>query len=460
MNSTNNQLLVLGLGISGYAAAELALVNGYNITVLDENDSPELRERAATLKERGASAVLDYSDSQSFKVNPDFVVISPGIGPGSSLWHVAENCDCPVISEIEFAFRYVNCPIIAVTGTNGKSTTVELINYCLQHSGYRSQATGNVGFPLSEAVRKYRSLDYLVVEVSSFQLERIQQFKPDVAVFLNLSPDHLDRHKSVEEYYETKTSLFSNMTDARNTVVRKDLLTNAAVKRKLPAESNPVTFSADEDEDNEFFLKDNQTLCQKTSDGSVQVLCDRKDLRLRGRHNIENVLAAFAVGYCLDIQPETLRDAATHFPPHPHRLELINVREGIQYFNDSKATNPDSMARAIGAVADETKGSIVLIAGGLDKGLDFSEIKPLLAEHVKEVELIGKCRQRLAEEWRDTVTCRTFVSLESAVENALETAVYGDTVLLAPGCASQDMFKDYAERGETFNEIVKRRIGE
>mgnify|MGYP000659768557 CR=1 FL=1 len=368
MENDNKHLLILGLGISGYAAAELALMKGFRITVLDENDSPELRERADTLEERGGSALLDYSESQSIKCLPDLVVISPGIGPESPLGKVAEKFDCPVLSELEFAFRYATCPIIAVTGTNGKSTTVELINYCLQHSGYRSQAAGNVGFPLSEAVRKYSSLDFLVVEVSSFQLERTKQFEPDVGVLLNLSPDHLDRHTNTEQYYKTKASLFTNMSDARKAIVRKDLLSNLEVTKTLPGNSQPITFSVDDDNGNEFFLRNNQILCQGGGDGTCRELCARNELRLRGRHNMENVLATFAVGYCLGIQPETLLNAITHFPPHPHRLELINVRDGVQYFNDSKATNPDSMARAISAVAEETKGGIVLIAGGLDKG--------------------------------------------------------------------------------------------
>lgn len=459
-NKTESEILVLGLGVSGYAAAELALYHGSQVRIVDENDSPELREKAAALKERGVAVTLDYNPARHKTPEPELAIISPGIGEDSILWQTAQSLSCSVISEIEFAYRYARCPVIAVTGTNGKSTTVELINYCLQHCGYRSQAAGNVGYPFSEAVRRYPALDYVIVEASSFQLERIDRFTPQAAALLNLTPDHLDRHGTVDNYFRSKLQMFKNISDPRHIVIRSDLVELPLLRQVLPGGETPITFNTDTPAGVDFFLADDGNLVHRCPGGKLQVLCHRTDLRLRGRHNVENVLATFAVAACIGIDLGEMLGAVKTFPPHPNRLELINVRDGIQFFNDSKATNPDSTIRAIQSVAEETKGGIVLIAGGLDKGLAFSGVEPLLAEHVKEVELIGKCRQKLAEEWGQIVPCRIFASLESAVESALETAISGDTVLLSPGCASQDMFDNYIERGQTFNEIVKRRIGE
>jgi len=346
-----------------------------------------------------------------------------------------------------------------VTGTNGKSTTVELVTHCLRSLGRKAVAAGNIGLPLCEAVRKRGDLDFLVVEVSSFQLEHIQSFTPLVAGILNLSPDHLDRYPNAEAYYRQKLHLLANMKRADKVVLRQSLVDDPLVSGALPADgSRPTTFSA-ENPAADFFLNETGQLCGRRDD-RVEPLLDRGDLRLRGRHNVENVLAALAICKTAGFSPSKAASAAKVFAPSPHRIELVTARGGIRFINDSKATNPDAMCQAIRAVAEDTSGKILLVAGGLDKGLDFAEAKPLLAAHVREALLVGKCRQQLATQWGDAVSCRMHVSLAGAVAAALELATSGDTVLLSPGCASQDMFSDYAERGNRFSELIKRSVGE
>ncbi|MFO7821219.1 MAG: UDP-N-acetylmuramoyl-L-alanine--D-glutamate ligase [Lentisphaeria bacterium] len=457
MQTEPRKILILGLGISGRAAAHLAIQRGAEVTVLDERRNPELTDWAVGLESRGATVHLEWSDVQ-WQSQVDMAVISPGIAPASSLGKLAESLSCPVVSELEYGFRCASCPIIAVTGTNGKSTTVELMNYCLKQAGYRSVAAGNIGVALCEAVSKYRGLDYLVVEVSSYQLEKIEEFKPLVAALLNLSPDHLDRYLTVKDYYAAKMLLFKNMTQRERVVLRADLARQPLVKQSLPPGGHePITFTSDTDtiEESKFYLSADGGICLMTDGGRVK-LCDAGELRLRGRHNLENVLAVLAMGYAGGLEIKKLLPGIRKFPPSPHRLELVGVYDGVQFINDSKSTNPDSLTRALEAIGEETQGKVILLAGGLDKGLDLGIVKPYIARYVRNVFLIGKCREKLAELWGAAAPCQIFASLDNAFDAALESIEKGDTVLLSPGCASQDMFKDYADRGKCFSELIRR----
>lgn len=459
MCEKQRKILILGLGISGWAAAELALQQGNHVIVLDEQGGSELVDRAERLERRGAEVHLEWNH-RVWQKAADQAIISPGIAPASTLGRLAAALECPVVSELEYGFQYAPCPVLAVTGTNGKSTTVELLDHCLRHAGYRSVAAGNIGTALCDAVRKHRALDYLVVEVSSYQLEKARTFHPLAGALLNLSPDHLDRYATVDEYYRAKLPLLENISHRERIVLRDDLLRWPPLIEAMPAGAKePVTFSASPNSGSKFFLDQDGALCMNGDDGPT-IMCHRRNLRLKGRHNIENVLAALALGYAAGLDVNLLVKGAQTFPPSPHRLELVGVHDGIQFINDSKSTNPDSLMRAIDAVAEEIDGKIFLLAGGLDKGLDFTGVKPFLYEHVAQVFLFGKCRQKLAGLWQDVVPCKIHSSMQNAFETALESAGIGDIVLLSPGCASQDMFRDYAERGRYFSELIIRSYGQ
>ena len=453
------KILVLGLGVSGYAAAELAVQCGAQVVVLDASSTPELQDRAGLLASRGVDVRLEWNDSV-WDGHPDLAVISPGIHLHSTLGQLAMGLGCPVISELEYGFRHCSCPILAVTGTNGKTTTVELLVHCLRHARHNVLAAGNIGNPLCAAARRCASLDFLVVEVSSFQLERIERFAPLAAALLNITPDHMDRYTDFDEYLRTKLRILANMRTASRIVLRDDLLQTESVLAALPAgDSSPVRFSASEDSVADFFLSAGGKICCRRSSSIVE-LVPRSALRLKGRHNVENALAALALAEAAGVPCDDLAPHLVSFVPTPHRLELAAVHNGVQFINDSKSTNPDALRRALVTVGDECDGRLLLIAGGDDKGLDFTSLADLLRQAVADVFLIGRSRQRLAQQWGGVVSCKMFMSLAAAVDAAVDSVRPGDTVLLSPGCSSKDMFADYAERGREFCTLVKRRTGE
>ncbi len=457
--SVPSHVLVLGLGVSGLAAAELALALGAEVTVLDAADSPALRQRAESLRPKNGTVQLAWDKPAWDGSAPDLAVISPGIPPESILGKLAASLTCPVISELEFGFRHTACPILAITGTNGKTTSTELLTACLQGAGRRALFAGNIGVPLCEAARRSAELDFLVVEVSSFQLESCETFAPLAAAILNLTPDHLDRYAGMSPYAAAKARLFRHLPRAGQVVLRPDVLEFPEVRAALPEDgSTPVLFSLEDRPDAHYFLRADGHLCRRDRTGGTTALLHRDELRLKGGHNLENVLAVIALAELAGVPFAAFRDALGAFAPSPHRLELVTERNGVRFINDSKATNPDAVIRAIEAVQAGASGKVLLIAGGLDKGLEFHSLRPWLARHVKQVGLIGKCRESLAQQWRDIVYCKIFSSMAEAVDDAIIHAAPGDTVLLSPGCASMDMFANYAERGQVFCNAVTRRM--
>lgn len=459
--ASQERLLILGLGASGFAAAELAVSRGASVTVLDEEDSPELCDRSEQLRRRGVDARLEWNEAKWSGSPPDLVIISPGVPTESRLGRLAQASACPVISELEYGYRYCSCPILAVTGTNGKTTTVELLVHGLTHAGYAVLAAGNTGRPLSDAAVRSSELDFLIVEVSSFQLEHIVDFAPLAAAILNVTPDHLDRYPSVAAYRQTKFRLAEALHTPRDLVVCEDLTGTPEFAMSCQKEGEaPVLFAPSESLVAEFFLGDDGVLYHRV-EGTCVKLLSQAELRLAGRHNAANVLAALALAKVAGISPLELGRHMGTFVPNAHRLELVTVHRGIRVINDSKATNGDSMAKAILTCAEQgASGKILLIAGGVAKKQDFTAQAFLVSRHVKDVFLIGRCRERLAKQWNHVVSCKMFVSLAAAVDAALDSAGSGDTILLSPGCASQDMFSDYADRGREFCALVRRRVGE
>ncbi len=452
-----NHILILGFGISGQAAAELALSQGEAVTVFDERDNEDLRRTKAELQEKGRASIhLGSSPEGAPSTPPKLCVISPGIREDSALGRYAAGLDCPVISELEFGFRYCQCPLIAVTGTNGKTTTVQMITHALNYAGKKAKSAGNIGDALSRRAAESAALDWLVVEVSSFQLTRVSTFAPAVAVVLNISPDHLDWHESFEEYARAKGRILMNLEQCEKAVLRKDVAGMPAVTTSLPgAGERPLVFSADSADDTDFFVDAQGYLCRRGRSVSVnERLMKSSELKVWGKHNTENALAAIAAGTAMGVEERAFIEGLRTFEPEPHRLEIVGEYGGAVYINDSKATNPDALLRALEAVGEKYGTSVILIAGGLDKDLNFDDIEFIIPQVVKRAFLVGVCRYRLAERWKKVIVCTTCGTLQEAVEQARSEAAERDVVLLAPGCASQDMFVDYKERGKVFRKAV------
>jgi len=438
MEVKGKEVVVLGLGISGMEAAKLLQDHGANVTVRDDADTKAaVLERAAALRELGITVELGKAIQESAAF--DFCVLSPGIDPNMPLVRHLRQAGLPTFGELELAYRFCVCPIVAITGTNGKTTTTELVNAVLAAGGKRTMASGNIGTAFSAAVRGSKDLDVMVVEVSSFQLEHICDFRPRVSVHLNLTPDHLDRYKSMEEYEAAKWEIFRNQTPDDVAIVNANL-------RLPPIRAKRVTISAAGD------AADYQLIDGWLVAHGKQVL-EQSRTNLIGPHNAENMLAALAVADLYEIPREATIRALCAYHPLPHRLEKVAEIGGVTFLNDSKATNIDALEKALMAM----RAPVVLIAGGKDKGLDFTGLRTLVREKAKAVVLIGTMTEKLFAAWNSAVPCTRATTLADAVEKAHALAQSGDVVLLSPGCSSFDMFKSFEDRGDQFRELVRAR---
>jgi UDP-N-acetylmuramoylalanine--D-glutamate ligase len=438
MHVKGKEVVVLGLGISGMEAAKLLQDHGANVTVRDDADNKAaVLERAAALRQLGITVELGKAIQESAAF--DFCVLSPGIDPNMPLVRHLRQAGLPTFGELELAYRFCACPIVAITGTNGKTTTTELVNAVLAAGGKRTMASGNIGTAFSAAVRGSKELDVMVVEVSSFQLEHICDFRPRVSVHLNLTPDHLDRYKSMEEYEAAKWEIFRNQTPDDVAIVNANL-------RLPPIRAKRITISAAGD------AADYQLIDGWLVAHGKQVL-EQARTHLIGPHNAENMLAALAVADLYEIPREATIRALCAYHPLPHRLEKVAEIGDVTFLNDSKATNIDALEKALMAM----RAPVVLIAGGKDKGLDFTGLRTLVREKAKAVVLIGSMTEKLFAAWNSAVPCTRATTLADAVEKAHALAQSGDIVLLSPGCSSFDMFKSFEDRGDQFRELVRSR---
>jgi UDP-N-acetylmuramoylalanine--D-glutamate ligase len=438
-NLEGKKAVVLGLGVSGMGAARFLREKGAEVTVRDNATSAIVKERAETLRRHGIR--VELGDAISTAESFDFGVISPGISPEVPLVRALRAQNIPLIGELEMASRYCACPIVAITGTNGKTTTTELIDALLRVGGKRTMASGNIGTAFSAAVRESVNLDLMVLEVSSFQLEHIADFHPRISVHLNLTPDHLDRYHSMEEYERAKWQIFRNQTADDYAIV------NVSVRLPRLA-AHKITFSTNGQ------LADYQLLDGWLVAYGERVL-EQSRTRLIGAHNAENMLAALAVADLYSVPRAAAIAALIAYRPLPHRCEHVGEIDGITFLNDSKATNIDALAKALIAMPQP----VVLLAGGKDKGLDFRPLLPLIRRHVKAAVLIGQMADKLFEAWSATVPCQRASSLGDAFEQTLLLAEPGETVLFSPGCSSYDMFRDFEDRGNQFRALVQARSG-
>jgi UDP-N-acetylmuramoylalanine--D-glutamate ligase len=433
---SRKNVAVLGAGLSGTAAALLLRSEGAEVTVLDSAEENKLlKSTIENLRGHGVT-VRCGSAADKDKSPYDFVVLSPGIDPISPLAKNFSSRNIETIGELELGWRSIDVPVIGITGTNGKTTTTELLAQMLNACGQRTIACGNIGKPLCEVALEDRDLDVLTVEVSSFQLETISTFRPAVSVWLNFAPDHLDRYRSVAEYRAAKLRIFENQTADDVAVVNAgESLPKIAVRT--------VTFSAYANQA-DFRFENGSIVYQN------QPVLRMADLKLRGSHNIENVMAALAVGLARGLTFEQMLPPLHAYEPRPHRCEFVREVGGVAYVNDSKATNLDAVEKAL--LAQNRK--VILIAGGKDKGFTFETLRPLVADKSRAVILIGEMATRICQDWKDAVPCEIANSLADAVERAHAVARSGEVVLFSPGTSSFDMFKSYADRGDQFRALV------
>ena len=438
MRYKNQNIAVLGAGLSGSAAALLLRSEGAQVTVLDSAEEKNLlKSTIDNLRAQNVRVICGAAtdeDSSTYHM----AVLSPGIDPASRLVHNFSSRGIDIIGELELGWRFCEkSPVIAVTGTNGKTTTTELLVQTLNACGQRTIACGNIGKPLSEVVREKQSFDVLTVEVSSFQLETIRTFHPSVSLWLNFAPDHLDRYRSVAEYRAAKLRIFENQTNADVAVVN-------AIEKIPDIRSRTITFSAYAN-GGDFRVSEGAILYH---DESVLRLADTK---LRGLHNIENLMATLAVGMARGLSFGQMVPPLSAYEPRSHRCEFVREVNGVAYVNDSKATNLDAVEKALRA---QTK-PVILIAGGKDKGFSFDPLRSLVKEKVKSTILIGEIAESIKRSWADAVESEIASSLADAVERAHSSAKPGEMVLFSPGTSSFDMFKSYADRGDQFRALVR-----
>ncbi|MGI8891195.1 MAG: UDP-N-acetylmuramoyl-L-alanine--D-glutamate ligase [Chthoniobacterales bacterium] len=431
----NKNVAVLGAGRSGKAAALLLAEEGAKVTMLDS--APE--ERIPGLDPLRAKGIylLCGPAAEEDPALYDLGVLSPGIDPELPLGRNFSRKNIPFIGELELGWQFCPAPVIGITGTNGKTTTTELVSQMLNACGQRTVACGNIGKPLVEAAREKEDYAVFTVEVSSFQLETIRDFHPQISVWLNFAPDHLDRYPSIREYREAKLRIFENQT-ADDTVIINVSENMPGLKPKV------VTFSAWTN-DGDFSLGEGWINFRQ------QPVLDLSEAQLRGPHNAENMMAALAVGRARGLSFEAMVPPLCAYRAQLHRLELIRTVGEVDYVNDSKATNLDALEKAL---LSATK-PIVLIAGGKDKGFAFDSIASLVARKVRHAILIGEIAHRVEEDWREATECELASSLGSAVEKAQAAAHQGEMVLFSPGTSSFDMFKSYADRGDQFRALVR-----
>lgn len=456
---TGSPVLVLGAGKSGIAAARLAASRGAAVTILDTAPAERLERAGAQLSGTGIRLVPGFTGGKWMGAAVSLVIVSPGIALDSPLAEAGKSTGAPLLGELEFAAQLAPWPLYAVTGTNGKTTATELLTACLKESGRRVEAAGNIGLPLSQLVLDAPALDAAVIEVSSFQMEHAEGLHPELAIVLNITPDHLDRHGSMETYRALKLQLLRQILPGGHAVY------HAALESWLEPLPQGVSRSRLwlAGETPELINRPAAQDWQVTAEGLGPIMppglavttVKRSGLNLAGNHNLANVAAVAAAMTALGVPLDQYQQALSQFRAGAHRLQELAEVRGVRYFDDSKATDVDALKQALRTIGPGIGRRVHLIAGGLDKGCSLAEVKTELRMYVKTAYLIGECRERLGQEWGKDVPCQICGSMAEAVQRAAAAAAPGETVLLSPACASMDMFKDYAERGDRFGEAVR-----
>jgi UDP-N-acetylmuramoylalanine--D-glutamate ligase len=449
MELKNKKVLVVGLARTGVAVARFLAERGAMVTVTDMKDEAQLAPYLGQLAGLAINFELGRHDEQSFLLS-DLIVVSPGVPMEIGPLMLARARKRWVISEIELASRFILAPMVAITGTNGKTTTTALSGEIFRACGFKTFVGGNIGNPLIELVTGGADVERVVVELSSFQLEGIEEFHPRVAVLLNITEDHLDRYASLREYIDAKVRIFANQSAADFAILNMDDPLVAGYAGKLRARLVPMS-RKEELSQGIFCLGDYITFRWDGRDERFPTT----GYLLKGVHNLDNIMAALATSLLLGCDAARAQAAVLSFPGLPHRMELAAVVNGIPWYNDSKGTNVGSVVKSLESFA----GGVTLIAGGKDKGGDYEPLAELVKERVAHLILIGEAKERIQGALGHLADTRLAGSLEEAVELAWRLTAPGGVVLFSPACSSFDMFRNYEERGERFCALA-RALGE
>jgi len=446
MDLHNKRVLVVGLGKSGVASALFLNAKGARVTVSDSKSEDQLGDAIPVLLDHGIAVETGGHGERTFH-GQDLIVVSPGVPVDAPPLVQARALGETVIGEIELAAQFFPGTIVAITGSNGKTTTTTLAGKIIAAGGFPAIVGGNIGTPAISLVEGATPDTIAVLEVSSFQLETIQTFRPKVAVVLNVTPDHLDRHRTFATYVDAKARIFENQQATDFAVLNADDPTCVALAARTQA--RPFWFSRKKEVNQGAYTRDGGIVFRDAKTQSE--IMPISQIPLKGAHNLENVLAAICVGAVLGCKPEAMRQAIRHFKAVEHRLEYVATVRGVEYYNDSKATNVDATIKAL----ESFPANIHIILGGKDKGSDYRVLKDLLKERAKRVYTIGVAAEKIESQIKDSVEIVHAETLAVAVKRVASTAEAGDVVLLAPACASFDQFENYEERGRVFKQLVR-----
>jgi UDP-N-acetylmuramoylalanine--D-glutamate ligase len=443
---TNKRVLVVGLGRSGVASALFLKSRGARVTVSDTKSPDQLRNEIPTLLDHGIAVETGGHGERTFQ-NQDLIVVSPGVPVDAEPLVQARALGERVIGEIELAAAFLPGPVVAITGSNGKTTTTTLIGEILAKGGRKILVGGNIGKPAISLVERATPESVIVLEVSSFQLETIFSFRPKVAVVLNVTPDHLDRHRTFAAYVDAKARIFENQQTEDFAVLNADDPTCVDLAPRTRAQT--FWFSRKREVESGAFVRKGQVFIRRSGlDHEVMAVAE---IPLKGGHNVENVLAAICASELMGCDVASIRNAVRDFKAVEHRLEYVATLRGVEYYNDSKATNVDATIKAL----ESFPRNIHLILGGKDKGSDYTVLNELLRQRVKCVYTIGAAAEKIQVHIKGATSIVAAGSMETALKQASSAAQPGDIVLLAPACASFDQFQNYEHRGRVFKELVR-----
>jgi UDP-N-acetylmuramoylalanine--D-glutamate ligase len=438
------RVLVVGLARTGVATSLFCSARGASVTATDARTENAIGEALSQLRTAGVHLELGGHREETV-LEQDLIIPSPGVPADAPLLKAARAKGITIWSEIELADRFLNGRLIGITGSNGKTTTTSLIEHILRSAGISTILAGNIGTPLISRVEETNDASVTVVELSSFQLELIDSFRPNVSVFLNLTPDHLDRHHTLEEYGAAKARIFENQTEADSAVLNAD---DPATTKYAPAKPQVFWFSRKQRVAQGAFVRENEIVFRR--DGKEEALLKLQDIPMAGAHNVENVLAAVAAARLAGADASAIAKGVRSFSGVEHRLEFVAEIGGVRYYNDSKATNVDATLKAL----DSFPGRILVVLGGKDKGSDYTALQKPLREKAILALLIGAAAEKIEKQIAGSVAIERAGTIERAVELASHAARPGDVVLLAPACASFDQFENYEHRGRIFKDLV------
>ena len=440
----NKRVLVVGLARTGIATALFCAARGAHVTATDTRAGKELGDPVAVLQKAGVALELG-GHRQELILDADLIIPSPGVPADAPLLQFARSKGVTIWSEIELAYRFLKGRLIGITGSNGKTTTTSLIEHILRSAGFSTILAGNIGTPLISCVEKSSEKTVAVAELSSFQLELIEKLRPNISVFLNLTPDHLDRHHTLESYGAAKARIFQNQGESDSAVLNAD---DPGTTPYAPAKPQVFWFSRKQRVAQGAFVKESEILFRR--EGTEEAILKLADIPLAGAHNVENVLAAVAATKLAGAESAAIAKGVRSFAGVEHRLEFVAEIGGVRFYNDSKATNVDATLKAL----DASPGRILIILGGKDKGSDYTVLQAPLRERAILALLIGVAADKIEKQIAGSVAIEQAGTLERAVETAAHAARAGDVVLLAPACASFDQFQNYEHRGRVFKELV------